>query len=274
MKIYVGTLYSGENEFEECVAAIRSQTYKNFDHYVFKDLPNKEAHMTLFKSFLERSEEYDVLFKVDADTVLSYDTLFEKIVYKLQTNDWLDVYSIAVYDFFCGQLLNAGFAVYRNTVRWNFEKETMFVDIPEGSPNRYLYDVTELAPAGIHCKNPSPYHAFHYGVHRGLKSIQKIHSTHHWALLEKTWENFQKTGDTRIGLAVLGAELVYNGKFEKSDVDYTNPKLKTILEKYQSLDSISLKSEIKKLRLRNWGILPRDLRRRIIRYQQRSLSSY
>ena len=49
MKIYVGTLYSGENEFEECVAAIQNQTYKNYDHFVIRDLPNKEAHVTLFK---------------------------------------------------------------------------------------------------------------------------------------------------------------------------------------------------------------------------------
>jgi hypothetical protein len=271
MKIYVGTLYSGENEFEECVASIQSQSYKNFDHFVFKNLPNKEAHVTLFKSFLERASEYDLLIKVDADTVLSYNTLFEKIVHKLQFNSWLDVLSIAVYDFISGQLIDAGMAVYRNTVRWNFEKETMFVDIPEVDRNRYLYDDSELAPAAIHCKNPLPYHAFHYGVHRGLKSIQRIHSTTHWAFLEKTWKNFQRTRDTRIGLAVLGAELVYAGRFKKSDVDYTNPKVRTVLEEYLSLDSAGLESEIRKMRLFNWGILPGDLRRRVIRTLRNSL---
>jgi len=265
MKIYVGTLYSGENEFDECVAAIQSQTYKNFDHFVFKNLPNKEAHVTLFKSFLSRAEEYDILVKVDADTVLSYDTLFEKVVHKMQQNNWLDVFSIAVHDFFCGQMLNAGFAVYRNTVRWNFEKETMFVDIPEVAQNRYFFDDKELAPAAIHCKNPSPYHAFHYGVHRGFKSIQQIHSTTHWALMEKTWGNFQKTRDPRIGLAVLGRELVYAGQLKKSDVDYTNPRMATILEKYLAYDSAGLEREIRRLRFFNWGILPNDLRRKLIR---------
>lgn len=265
MKIYVGTLYSGENEFEECVAAIQNQTYKNYDHFVIRDLPNKEAHVTLFKSFLERSNEYGVLIKVDADTVICSNTLFENIVNKLQQNDGLDVFAIGVHDFFSSQLINGGMAVYRNTVRWNFDKETMFVDIPEVAQDRYLYDDKELAPGAIHCKNPSPYHAFHYGVHRGLKSIQQIHSTTHWVLLDKTWENFQKTGDTRIGLAVLGRELVYAGRLKKSDVDYTNPKMKTILEKYLTFDRVGLEREIRKLRFLNWGILPSNLRRRFIR---------
>jgi hypothetical protein len=265
MKVFVGTLYSGENEYEECVAAIQNQTYKNFDHFVIKDLPNKEAHVTLFRSFLERADEYDVLIKVDADTVICSNTLFENIVRKLQQNDWLEVYAIAVQDFFTGQLINAGMTTFRNTVRWNFKKETMFVDIPEMNPKNYFYDVSELAPAAIHCKNPSPYHAFHYGVHRGLKSIQWIHSTGHWASLEVTWKNFLHTKDPRIGLAVLGRELVYTGEIKKSDIDYTNPKLKIVLEKYLSYDSAALEREIRKLRLFNWGILPNDLRRRLIR---------
>jgi len=265
MKIYVGTLYCGENEFDECIAAIQQQTYKNFDHFIFRDLPNREAHQTLFKSFLAKADEYDVLVKVDADTVISNDRLFEKIVEKFSQNGSLEVLSIAVQDFFCGQLISAGMAMYRNTVRWDFDKDTMFVDIPETSKNNYTYDKTELAPAAIHCKNPSPYHAFHYGVHRGLKSIQRIHSTTHWAMLDSVWKNFLKTGERRIGLAVLGAELVYAGICRKSDVDYTNPRVKTILEKYQNMNSQEIKRQIQILRFFNWGFLPGDFRRRLIR---------
>ena len=265
MRVFVGTLYSGENEYEECLASIRNQTYRDFDHFIFKDLPNKEAHAALFKSFLERANEYDILIKVDADVVLSSNTIFEKIVDKMHESDWLDVLSPAVRDFFTGQLIDAGLTVYRNTVRWDYEKDTMFVDIPESGQDRYLYDDKELAPAAIHCKNPAPWQAFHYGVHRGLKSIQRIHSTSHWAFLEEVWANFLRTGDIRIGLAVLGAELVYAGRFKRSDVDYTNPRMKTILEEYLSLDSAGLERKIRRLRAHNWGMLPGDARRRLIR---------
>jgi len=37
MKILVGTLYSGENEFEECVASIQKQSIKGFEHLVVQD---------------------------------------------------------------------------------------------------------------------------------------------------------------------------------------------------------------------------------------------
>ena len=264
MRIFVGTLYSGENEFDDCVSSIKQQTYQNYSHFIFKNLPNQEAHTTLFTSFLEKKKEFDLLVKVDADMVLCSDSLFEKIALKMKELPKLDVFSIAVLDFFTGQLIN-GLNTYRNTVKWNFEKETMFVDIPEVAPESTYYDRTELAPAAIHCKNPSRYQAFHYGVHRGLKSIAYQHSTTHWAMLEKTWQNFLSTRDVRIGLAILGAALVYAGKFTKSDVDYTNPRVKMVLERYESMDSDEVKREIRALRFKNFGFLPGDLRRRIIR---------
>lgn len=265
MRVFVGTLYSGENEYEECLAAIQNQTFRDFDHFVFRNLSLKESHRTLFKSFLDRSSEYDILIKVDADVVLSSDTIFEKIVHKMRHDDRIDVLAVAVRDFFTDQLINAGMATFRNTARWDFDKDTLFVDIAEVGQGREVYDDKELAPAGIHCKNPAPWQAFHYGLHRGLKSIQRVHSSGHWSYLERVWTNFLKTGDTRIGLAVLGAELVYAGRLSKSDVDYTNPRMKTILEEYLPLDRAGLEREIRRLRARNWGMLPGDLRRRIIR---------
>jgi len=264
MKIFIGTLYSGENEFEECITSIQNQTYKNFEHFVFENLPNREAHHALFKSFKSKIDEFDLLVKVDADMVICSNDLFSQIVKKMTDHPDLDVFSIAVKDFFTGQLIN-GLNAYRNTVNWDFDKQTMFVDIPDVSREKTCYDETELAPAAIHCKNPSKYQAFHYGVHRGLKSIQKIHSTTHWAMLNDVRHNFWKTGDARIGLAVLGAELVYAGKFKKDDVDYTNPKVKKVLEKYKDLNSSDIKREILKLRALHWGFLPGDVRRRLIR---------
>lgn len=264
MKLFIGTLYSGENEFEECVTSIQNQTYQNFEHFVFKDLPNREAHHTLFRSFKNKIEEFDLLVKVDADMVLCSNNLFAEIVRKMSEHPNIDVLSIAVWDFFTGQLI-IGLNTYRSNVDWNFEKETMFVDIPEVSAGRTFFDTTELAPAAIHCKNPSLYQAFHYGVHRGLKSIQQMHGSTHWHLLNKVWENFLATEDVRIGLAILGSELVYAGRFEKKDVDYTNPTIGRVLDGYAAMNSSEIKREISKLRLRNWGILPGDLRRKFIR---------
>ena len=264
MKILVGTLYCGENEYDSSLASVKSQTYTNYDHIILKDLPNKGAHHTLFRSFLQTSEKYDLHIKVDADMVICSDTLFEKIVKRMTHDPNLDVFSIAVLDFFSGTLIN-GLNTYRNNVFWDYDKNTMFVDIPEVPPDKCYFDSVELAPAAIHCKNPSRYQAFHYGVHRGFKSIARQHSTTHWALLEKTWQNFLQTKDERIGLAILGAELVYARMVTKDQVDYTNPGLRNTLHKYETLNPEEIRREVKKLRAGNWGFLPGDLRRKLLR---------
>jgi len=266
MKILVGTLYSGENEFEECVNAIKQQTHPDFDHIIIQGLPQHQAHRELYETFLAQKDTYDLLIKVDADTVIKSSNLFEDIELKITENPWLEVMNIGVDDFFTARMIPAGIQVYRNTVTWNFDKETAFPDIPDNPADKYYYDKSELAPAAVHCKNPSKYQAFHYGVHRGIKSLQKIHSTSHWNLLKSVWHNFLKTRDVRIGLAVLGAELVYAGKFNKLDADYTNPKMKYLLEKYDAMNSAQIEREIISLRRRHWGFLPDDLRRRWLRY--------
>jgi len=266
MKLLIGTLYCGENEFDECIASIRRQTYKNFDHIVIQDLPELEAHYKLYKTFLDNKDRYGLLIKVDADVVLNSDALFSGIVEKFSSNPHLEVMNIGVDDFFTAEMIAAGIQVYRNTVRWDFSKDTLFPDIPILDQDRYMYDKTELAPAAIHCKNPSPYQAFHYGVHRGLKSIQRIHSTTHWALLKKVWNNFLKTNDKRMGLAVLGAELVYAGEFSREEANYTHPKMIRILSKYQELAPLDIQRKIKRLRLLHWGLLPDKYRQKILRF--------
>ena len=79
MRLFVGTLYCEGKELEECTAKIQQQVCRNFEHFVYKFLPNKEAHDTLFRDFLSRPE-FDVLVKVDADTGICEDTFFSRVV--------------------------------------------------------------------------------------------------------------------------------------------------------------------------------------------------
>jgi hypothetical protein len=231
-----------------------------FDHLIIKNLPNEDAHKTLYKSFMNKVEEYDLLIKVDADMVLCSRTLFEDIVDRFESDPVLAWLSIAVYDFFSGQLIN-GLNSYRNTLKWSFNDNTLFVDMPDNFEGTHIHDKTELAPAAIHCKNPSNFQAFHYGVHRGLKSLR---SKTHWHLLNCTWKNYLEKGDPRIGLAVLGAELVYSGTLSAENVNYDNEKLREVFLNFNKLNSNQLKKEIRKFRLRNWGFLPNSLRRKKI----------
>ena len=70
-KVYVGVLYSGENEYGECLETIKAQTYSNFDLSVYEHLPKLEAHKALYHAFLDQKNVYDFLIKIDADMVLT-----------------------------------------------------------------------------------------------------------------------------------------------------------------------------------------------------------
>ena len=270
MRIFVGTLYTIENEFEECVSSIRGQSYSDFEHFVLKNLPNKEAHDTLYRTFMERSDDFDLFVKVDADMVIGDGDLFAKIVAKFRNNEWLKDLEIAVYDFFSDHLI-WGMHTYRNTVRWQPNNENLFVDSCPVEPHERLHDDYELAPAAIHCKDPSPYQSFHCGVHRALKVIQpgKIEflegdSLYHWNNLQRTERKFSHARDRRIGFAVLGAELTFKGGIQPDHLDYSDPYLRELFKDYESLDAEQLEQKIKKVARGSFGFLPNSLRWKVL----------
>jgi hypothetical protein len=272
MRIFVGTLHTIENEFEECVASIQRQTYTNFQHFIFEHLSNKEAHDTLYATFMRRATEFDLLIKVDADMVIEDRELFAKIVYKFSKNDHLKELDIPVYDWFSDQLVS-GMRTYRNSVKWQRNSENLFLDLSPLPSHERMYNVIELAPAAIHCKNPSPFQAFHFGIHKGLKILQpkqeirrKLHTGYHWNNIQRTWQNFLRTRDVRRGFAVLAAELVFKKVFEIKHLDYSDPYPLLIFEKIEDYDREKILAEIKRLRFSNWGFLPSNWRRRALFY--------
>lgn len=278
MRIFVGTLKTIENEFEECVASIERQTYQNFEHFVFEDLPNKEAHDTLYRSFMERSDEFDLLVKVDADMVIENEALFEGIVERFEEHPQLQDLEIAVQDFFSDRLI-WGMHAYHRSVEWETNDEDLFVDRAQIPSDRHMYDEEELAPAAIHCKNPSPFQAFHYGVHKALKMIQPgrwpknaSHAWFHWRNIQETRDHFLRTGDRRLGFAVLGAELAIREDIRPEHVSYSNPRLRRYFETFEDLDAGDLHTEIE--RQAHFDFLPDRLRRPLLLYRDRLQSAF
>jgi len=271
MRIFVGTLYAGENELDECVESVSRQKGVTFEHVIFKNLGNKEAADTLYRTFMERSGEFDLLIKVDADMVLLDDHLFSNISQKFRDNDWLDLLEIRLHDFFSDQLI-WGLNSFRSTVKWKPAQENLFIDdFPPVPENRRIPNCKELTPAGIHCKNPSPLQAFHYGVHKGLKFIQpgrgaKVISKTYSNLekIERTYAHFKKKRDIRLGFAVLGAELALTGNFQADQLDYSNPYMKHVFSRYADYSIPQIQLEISRLRRANWGFLPSRMRRRVL----------
>lgn len=273
MRIFVGTLKTIENEFEECRVAIRRQSHRDFEHFVFEGLPNKQAHDILYRSFMERADEFDLLVKVDADMVIEDRHLFAKIVRRFEENPTLKDLEIAVHDFFSDRLV-WGMHAYRNTVEWSVSEENLFVDACPVAPHEHVHDATDLAPAAVHCKNPTPFQAFHFGVQRALKVTQPgrtrkdpAHVRYHWSVMERTRKRFLETRDPRRGFAVLGAKLGYQGRFLPSHLDYSDPYLRERFEEYADLDAEGLLGALR--HYSTSGLLPGRLRRGMVVWRSR-----
>ncbi len=269
MKILVGVTHRIENEFEECLESLNRQSYRNFEVMVIENLPLKEASYRLYKTFMDRAEEFQLLIKVDADMVIENKELFSKVVDKFSQDRELEKLEIAVQNFFSDQLIWS-MNVYRNTVRWIQSSEDLFVDDDAFvSPLHVQHDDRTLAPAALHCKNPSSFQSFHFGVYNMLKVIQphlaekrRYYADYYWNVAEKTYQNLLFSKDRRIGFAVLGGELAIEEDFLPEHISYSNPYLSEVFKSYEDYNDQQLWSEIAKLRNKHWGILPSHLRKK------------
>jgi hypothetical protein len=264
MKLLVGTLYTIENEFDECRRSIQRQTYTNYDHIVIKDLPKKEAHDTLYGTFMDKSDTYDLLIKVDADMILCKDDLFGKIVDKFSHDHEMDLLLIAVRDFYTDDLL-IGMNIFRNTVRWRRNENDLMTDmvhIPE-TVRKTVKDFDDLAPAADHCPDPGPFQSFHFGFHRGMKAF--VGGTN-WRVLYAIFSHYRRTQDSRLAYAMLGANAAFTNRFAIEHISYNDDTLLNFFNReYDGKDSGYLHRAVKRSKLYMLFSLPID-RRILYRY--------
>lgn len=272
MRLLVVTLYVQEREFESCVAAIRAQSHRDFEHVVIRGLPEREAHHRMYGTFVERRDEFEILVKVDADMVLADNDFFAKVVQKFQAHPTIDLLSIKVHDFFTDRL-TWGLNCYRNTFSWNKSDDLVFTDKVDVPRERTLFDKSELAPAATHCSDPSPFQAFHFGMHRGVKARAAIERRLPDILesrlsdIDETWRNFLKKRDVRLGLAALGGELGIAGRFAEEEISYTNPAVAEVFREHEHRSATELKHLVETRRRATWGWLPTSLRVEALRGQ-------
>lgn len=264
MRILVGTLYAIENELEECMKGIKEQSYQNFEHFIIEGLPKQEAHDQLYGTFMGKAADFDLFMKVDADMVIENRALFAQIVEKFQNNPQMDRLTIEVYDFFTDRQID-GLHTFRSHVRWGKRTSMVFTDRHKLPRERCVYDATELAPAATHCKNPSPFQSFHFGLHRAIKIQSYLNYPEpldtnlqfHLDNRELLWQHFLRTGDLRLGYAALGTELTLRGDYSVEHIPYTNPYAEKRFECHYSRWQVTrLKWIVRFLRLRNRFFVP------------------
>ena len=263
MKILIGTLHCGENEYEACCDSIRRQTHTDWDHFTVSHRPNKEAHDELYSKFMDRSDEFDLLMKIDADMVLCRDDFFTSVIRWMASHPGKDALQVLVLDYFSDRLIG-GLNAFRSGVRWQRNEESVFVDdCPVPNEKRHT-DSRLLAPAAYHCPNPSPFQSFHFGMHKGVKLIESMRQGearfqffgNHLENIERTFQNYTRTKIPLLGLACVGAELAIQGELTHDHVNYDNPHAASRLTEYAELGSAELHQEVQRLRKRSASVIP------------------
>ncbi|MDA8174587.1 MAG: hypothetical protein M0018_08355 [Nitrospiraceae bacterium] len=237
-RLLICTLYCGENEFEKSVASITAQSFKNWEHTVIKNLPNKEAHDTLYRGIMARRNEFDLFMKLDADMVFKDEGSLQKAVDLFRNEPELDNVEMVVHDWFSNSLI-MGVHIYSNRVQWSPNSEDLFVDPLPYMPGKRRHIWSPPAPIVDHCPDPSPFQAYHFGVHRSLKAIQPgryssfdpFDSVIEWRILKNTWTHFIQTRDRRLGLALLGATQVIQNRIKQYQYNYSNSELLSFFNK-------------------------------------------
>lgn len=206
-KIFVGTLYSGEAEFEACCKEIDKQSGVEVHQKVISFLPEYKAHNKLWSYWEKVKDDFDLFVKIDADTVLNDNFALLKIS-ELFNDINVTGAQILLHDYFTDDLI-AGLNVFSKQVIFKPSRRRLFADHADKNNINILKgdSVMHLNPIGFHCVNPNEKQSFHYGFHRALKGqrniikkcakvwLDKKDYSRAWALagaMSKSWNLFPK----------------------------------------------------------------------------------
>ncbi len=258
--VMVGTLHSGENEFEQCKASIEAQRYPHIRHEVLSGLPKEKARSDLLDGF-ERSDA-ELLVMVDADTVLLDEDYIGRVVEIFNAGSRLSVLQMAVQDFFSDDAIQ-GIDAYRRgstrragSARSAIKVAGLFADETRVPRSERMMLWATFGRSAIHSPDPGRFQAFHFGVQRGLEVVQSTRADRRSGRvdeqhrsLEKTWLHFRRRRDDRLALACLGFELTLRSTFEVAHVTDSSSYLHDYFSKhYEHWTVDDLSAELERMR--------------------------
>jgi hypothetical protein len=267
-RVLVLTLYSGEAEYGRCGESLEFQNYSPWEHRTFENLPNAEAHARLYGTIMAESQNYDLFLKLDADMVFSDSDVLSDLVQFFEDRPQLDHLVVVVNDWMTDSRI-IGAHLFSSRVWWGRNAETLYVDPNPEFPGRKL--VVDDPPRNLilHAGDPSPLQAFHFGAHRALQASQvyrnlwdaRPHNARiQWKYLDRVWRHFERSGDRRLGLAVLAADMVFRKELPATANEYSDAALLAAFNCASSLDDGEVRARLEP----RWGS-PRARRRTWIR---------
>jgi len=169
MRIFVGTLETGEAEFAESAAAIAAQQGVSVTHRVISGLPEYEAHNALWAAWAAAKPTHDLFVKIDADTVLNRPTALAEMA-ALFADRAVTGVQLKLLDYFTTEPMS-GMNAFSPYVVFAPAKRRLYSDHADSGHRTVLKGdaVRHLEPIAWHCRNPNPRQAFHFGFRRMLK---------------------------------------------------------------------------------------------------------
>lgn len=218
MKVFIGTLYCGENELEACRDSVRAQTHPDIRHEVIRDLPNLEAHQALYARFMELAGDVDIFLKLDADMVFENPAMVGRIVALFEADKEVDHCLFTVRDWY-SQTDIMGLHAFSNRVRWPRYKDRLFVDPNPLIPGKRIEITGHPAPVALHNPDPSLEFAYIFGYHRALKVVQRDRirkmvgtAEQQLKILKGVWTELKASRDMRRAAAIQGANDAFSGR--------------------------------------------------------------
>lgn len=250
--VLVLTLNSGEAEYGRCRESLESQTYTAWEHRTFENLPNTEAHAQLYETIMAERELYELFLKLDADMILADGEVLADLVRVFEDRPDLDHLVVGVNDWMTDSSI-IGAHLFSNRVRWQRHAETLYVDPDPAFPGCKL--VVDNPPRNLilHAGDPSPLQAFHFGAHRALQASQvyrrlrdaRPHNARiQWQYLDRVWRHFERSGDRRLGLAMLAADMVFRKELPSTANEYSDAALLAAFDGASSLDDGEIRARL------------------------------
>lgn len=225
-KIFIGTMYCGENDFDACKRAIMSQIDVEVEHCIIENLPEKEAHNRLWDAWRAvQNTTFSLFVKVDADTVLANDRVLIELCNIIKANPRVTGIQAPLHDYYTNGFIN-GLNCFTNNVIFSNSADNLYCDRNVDSGHDIVMKAENvpdiLRPAGMHCHNASRMQSFHFGLHRSLKNQ---HAT--LARVRAAWEiEHAETLDDNRSFALLGAVMAGSftreGGFNYNDLRLTS----------------------------------------------------
>ena len=251
-RVLVLTLFSGEAEYGHCSASLEEQSYSSWVHKTFEHLADAEAHALLYRTIMGESHQYDLFLKLDADMILADREVLADLVQVFVSHQDLDHLVVAVTDWMTESRI-IGAHIFSNRVSWRQHSESLYVDPDPEFPGRKIIVEQPSRDLVLHAVDPSPLQAFHFGAHRGLQASQVYRNLRdarphdariQWHYLDQVWQHFERTGDQRLGLAVLAADLVFRKELPASVHEYSDSALLAAFVDAENLNAEEIRARL------------------------------